>query len=119
MNASASFTSFSGMLIPILSGSAVKGSVILLLATVAVLMLRHLSAATRHLVWLLAFVVLLVLPMLSAVLPKWPVLPQWKSAQATGYVASAAKMQNLRRAEGDAASQNPPLAGLRRPVGSA
>jgi len=119
MNASASFTSFSGMLIPILSDSAVKGSVILLLATVAVLMLRHLSAATRHLVWLLAFVVLLVLPMLSAVLPKWPVLPQWKSAQATGYVASAGKMQNFPRAEGDAASQNPPLAGLRGPVGSA
>jgi beta-lactamase regulating signal transducer with metallopeptidase domain len=48
-----------------------------MLAAIAAMILRRDSAATRHLVWLLAIVALLVLPVLSAMLPQWRVLPTW------------------------------------------
>ncbi|MCY2963658.1 MAG: hypothetical protein NT069_08425, partial [Planctomycetota bacterium] len=63
----------------LLVDSAVKGTVLLALAAVAALILRRDSAATRHLVWLLAIVALLVVPLLSAMLPQWRVLPAWAS----------------------------------------
>lgn len=61
----------------LLVDTAVKGTVLLALAAVAALMLRRDSAATRHLVWLLAIVAILVAPILSAMLPQWRVLPAW------------------------------------------
>src|SRR2546423_8271464 len=61
----------------LLADSAVKGTALLVLAASAALMLRRDSAATRHLVWLLAMVALLVVPVLSALLPQWRVLPEW------------------------------------------
>lgn len=61
----------------LLIDSAVKGTALLALAAIAVLLLRRDSAATRHLVWLLAMVAMLVVPVLSAVLPEWRVLPKW------------------------------------------
>ena len=61
----------------LLIDAAVKGGVILLLAVSAALVLRRASAATRHAVWLLALASLLVLPVLSAALPTWRVLPHW------------------------------------------
>ena len=57
--------------------SAVKGTALLMLAAVAVVILKRDSAATRHLVWLLAMVAMLVVPVLSAMLPEWRVLPGW------------------------------------------
>ena len=63
----------------LLVDSAVKGTVLLALAAVAALILRRDSAATRHLVWLLAIVAMLVVPMLSAMVPQWRVLPAWAS----------------------------------------
>ncbi len=63
----------------LLVDSAVKGTVLLALAAVAALILRRDSAATRHLVWLLAIVAMLVVPLLSAMLPQWRVLPAWMS----------------------------------------
>ena len=51
----------------LLVDSAVKGTVLLAFAAVAALILRRDSAATRHLVWLLAIVAMLVVPVLSAV----------------------------------------------------
>lgn len=57
--------------------SAAKGSLLLALAAVAVVCLRRDSAATRHLVWLLAIVALLATPLLSASLPQWRILPGW------------------------------------------
>src|SRR5215831_5146732 len=57
--------------------SAVKGAAILAAAACAAIILRRDSAATRHLVWLLAIVALLAAPLLSAVLPQWRVLPEW------------------------------------------
>jgi len=50
---------------------------LLLLAAVAAMILRRDSAATRHLVWLLAIVAMLLVPVLSAMLPRWRVLPEW------------------------------------------
>jgi beta-lactamase regulating signal transducer with metallopeptidase domain len=61
----------------LLADAAVKGAALLLLATVAAVVLKHRSAATRHFVWLLAIVALLVIPLLSLVLPRWRVLPEW------------------------------------------
>src|SRR4051794_31133770 len=61
----------------LLVDSAVKGTALLVLAAVAALILRRDSAATRHLVWMLAIVSLLAVPALSAILPGWRVLPGW------------------------------------------
>src|SRR5437660_9029324 len=61
----------------LLVDSAVKGAALLMLAAVAAMVLRRDSAATRHLVWLLAMVALLVVPVLSALLPQLRVLPEW------------------------------------------
>ncbi|MEQ1828832.1 MAG: M56 family metallopeptidase, partial [Pirellula sp.] len=57
--------------------SAIKGSVILLGAACLAVMLKRDSAAMRHLVWLVAIVAMLVLPVFSLVLPQWQVLPAW------------------------------------------
>ncbi len=62
---------------PVLMDSAVKGTALLVVAAIASLTLRRDSAATRHLVWLLAMAAMLVVPVLSAILPRWRVLPEW------------------------------------------
>ncbi len=66
--------SASGLL---LVDSAIKGAALLVFASLVVLMLRRDSAATRHLVWLVAIVAMLFVPALSALLPQWRVLPEW------------------------------------------
>src|SRR5580765_8470312 len=72
----------------LLVDSAVKGTALLLVAAAVALMLRRDSAATRHLVWLLAIVALLVAPVLSAMLPGWRVLPEWAGASAKPVVVN-------------------------------
>ncbi len=62
---------------PLLTDSAIKGTALLLLASIAALLLRRDSAARRHLIWLLAIIALLAVPVLSTLLPQWRVLPQW------------------------------------------
>lgn len=62
---------------PLLVDSAVKGMALLVLAAIAATLLRRDSAATRHLVWLLAIAAIVVVPVLSAMLPQWRVLPEW------------------------------------------
>jgi beta-lactamase regulating signal transducer with metallopeptidase domain len=57
------------------------GAIILALAGAATLAMRHASAAARHQVWLLGFIGVLVLPLLSATLPAWRVLP-WHVSRA-------------------------------------
>ena len=61
----------------VLADSAAKGVIVLALAWMIALILRRSSAAARHLIWALALVGLLLLPVLSVSLPKWqiPVLP--------------------------------------------
>jgi beta-lactamase regulating signal transducer with metallopeptidase domain len=73
----------------LLLDSAVKGTALLLLAAVAAVILRRDSAATRHLVWLLAMVAMLTVPVLSAVLPQWRVLPEWTGILPAPAVADA------------------------------
>jgi beta-lactamase regulating signal transducer with metallopeptidase domain len=68
---------------------AVKGTALLVLAAVVAAVLRRDSAATRHLVWLLAIVAMLALPLLSALLPEWRVLPQWAGVAPELAVAEA------------------------------
>ena len=53
-------------LLAILADAAVKGVVLLVLATVLAAVLRRSSAAARHLVWSAALAVLVALPVLSA-----------------------------------------------------
>ncbi len=69
-------------LVPLLFDSALKGLVLLLVATLAALSLWRASASTRHLVWLVAILALLVVPVLSVALPGWRILPEWAAAGA-------------------------------------
>jgi len=63
--------------LPLLLDAAVKGTVLLAAAGLLVLAMRKASAATRQVVWLLALAALLALPLASAALPGWQVLPGW------------------------------------------
>jgi len=54
---------------------AVKGLLLMCLAWGMTGMMRRSSSASRHLVWLCSIAGLLVLPVLSALLPGWHVLP--------------------------------------------
>lgn len=67
----------SGLSSLLLIDSAIKGAILLLFAAGVVLLLRRDSAATRHMVWLVAIVAMLAVPLLSALLPEWRVLPEW------------------------------------------
>ena len=69
----------SGASLAVIVDAILKGMLLLALAFVVVLLMRKASAASRHLVWLLAVVGLLLLPVLSGVLPGWRVLPQWRA----------------------------------------
>ena len=54
--------------------AAVRGAPLILLAGAAALGWRRSSAATRHMVWLVAIAAMLSLPLLSASLPAWRVV---------------------------------------------
>ena len=60
----------------VLGDAAVRGLLLLALAGLATALMRRASAAARHWVWLLGLVGMMVLPVLSAVLPAWRVLPR-------------------------------------------
>ena len=61
----------------LLIACALKGTFILIAACLLSAVLRRASAAARHLVWVVAFAALLLLPALSAVVPRWTVtVPQ-------------------------------------------
>src|SRR5215207_3984016 len=68
--------------------SALKGAILLAVAAIIVLVMRNVSAATRHLVWLLAILGLLLLPLLSAALPGWRMLPNWATVPAAATAAT-------------------------------
>lgn len=80
------FHTFSLLLID----STAKGSVLMMLAALVVLLFKRDSAATRHFVWLLALSGLLVLPVLSALLPQWRALPEWTGYFSGGSTVTAA-----------------------------
>ncbi|MHB0957581.1 MAG: M56 family metallopeptidase [Pirellulaceae bacterium] len=107
----------------LLVDSAIKGFLILLSAAVAAMLLRRDSAATRHLVWLVAIVAMLIIPVFSALLPQWQVLPAWmgmahESPVMHAPIPGAAMPRRVTAAdpvdvlpvasEGPSASSNPP-----------
>ena len=69
-----------GAAMPLVMDSALKGAALLGLAALSALLLWRASASARHLVWLVAVVALLLVPLLSFLLPGWRVLPQWAVA---------------------------------------
>ena len=70
----------------------VKATALLLAAAAAGALLRRSSAALRHRVWCLTFAALVLLPGLSAALPKWrlPILPRAEEDEAASEAAVAA-----------------------------
>ncbi|MGQ0633099.1 MAG: SUMF1/EgtB/PvdO family nonheme iron enzyme [Planctomycetaceae bacterium] len=66
-----------------LVGGTIRASLLLLVAAALCALLRRRSAAVRHLVWVSALAATLVMPVLSAVLPEWQVLPEWIAAANT------------------------------------
>ena len=71
------FSAQSAILLPAFVDAAIKGMAILVLTAAAALAMRRASAAGRHLVWFLGMLGLLIVPIFSAALPGWHVLPRW------------------------------------------
>ncbi|WP_170157284.1 M56 family metallopeptidase [Roseimicrobium gellanilyticum] len=59
-----------------------KGTALILLAGAATLLMRHCSAALRHLVWLLTLAAFVLLPFGAATFPAWRILPTWSAPDA-------------------------------------
>ena len=74
------FLAAGGLVVFPLVDSAIKGTIVLLLAGFVCLALRRDSAATRHFVWTMAICLLIAMPFLSLVLPEWQVLPSWMNS---------------------------------------
>lgn len=66
-----------------------KGSAVLAVTALAVFLLRHAAAATRHLVWSAGVAAAVALPLFAAVLPAVPLLPPALAARASAPVESA------------------------------
>ena len=75
--------------LPVLLDAAVKGAVLLAVAGVLLLAMRKASAAARQVVWLLALAALIALPLASAALPSWGVLPGWAKIEMAAEPVSA------------------------------
>jgi beta-lactamase regulating signal transducer with metallopeptidase domain len=84
--------------------TAIRSLVLMVVVSLAVLGMRRASAATRHWAWLMGFVGLLLLPLLSAALPGWRVLPR---------LGSNPLAANVERPTAIASEQNAPGAVLR------
>lgn len=86
--------------------ATLKGTLLLLAAALTVCLLKKQSAAVRHLIWTGTLGLLLALPLLSALLPGWGVLPSWMGVRAAEPATSspvAAGSESTR----DAAVLNP------------
>jgi beta-lactamase regulating signal transducer with metallopeptidase domain len=77
----------SDALAPLVISSALRGTAVLLCAIVAAVLARRSSAAVRHMVWMLGLVSALAIPVLSAALPSWKILPPMTSIQGKDMVA--------------------------------
>ena len=61
--------------IPTMIDAGAKGALLLVAIFVVTRLMRGASAATRHVAWAVGIVVLIALPVLSAVLPRLEVVP--------------------------------------------
>ncbi len=91
------FASLADGFLPVLVDATAKTSVIVLLAGLTATLLYRSSAAARHLVWAVAFLAFLLLPILSLTIPKWRVLPGWLG---TGDFTSGADRVGARSLQG-------------------
>ncbi len=74
----------------VLVDASAKSTVLLLLAWLTIrLLMRHSSAARRHLVWAGMLCACLLMPALSATLPRWRILPNWDAQPLPVSVTSA------------------------------
>lgn len=71
-------------MIPFILDLAAKSTLLLLLALSVTLVFRRVTPAVRHLIWSLALIGLLALPVLTCLLPAWRVLPVWTVATRVG-----------------------------------
>src|SRR5262245_43071436 len=71
----------------------VKGTLVLTLAALLVLVLRRGSAAHRHLVWACALIGLVALPWMQLALPKWKVATPFADRIAPGFGLLATTVQ--------------------------
>lgn len=71
--------------LPFLVDAAAKGLVMLLFAGIVCLLLRRSSAAARHALWSATAGALIAVPVLSAILPQWHIVPtpRWDLAPAS------------------------------------
>ena len=76
---------------PAIVEMAIKSSVIIVVAAAAAVLMRRASAASRHVVWTLAVVSLLMLPAAVAVLPSWNI-PIRREMPSTSIVQPAASI---------------------------
>jgi beta-lactamase regulating signal transducer with metallopeptidase domain len=67
--------------LPVLVDASLKSAALVVLAGLCALAMHRASAAARHVVWLVALLALLLVPVLSVVLPSWQVLPQWAAVE--------------------------------------
>ncbi|MFN0125714.1 MAG: M56 family metallopeptidase, partial [Verrucomicrobiales bacterium] len=102
-----SFAALLSALLPLILDSALKGAVLLAVAAFAALALSKASAATRHLVWLVAVVALLAVPVLSVALPEWRILPTWEKAPVESVSAASERTSGTHRI--DASDPSPVL----------
>jgi beta-lactamase regulating signal transducer with metallopeptidase domain len=77
-------------LLSLVLGMALKSTVMLLGALAVAFLLRHRAAATRHLVWGVTLTGVLLLPLLSATLPRWdvPGIDRWAAWPAARLAAA-------------------------------
>src|SRR5262245_20095509 len=65
----------------LLTAIVLKGSILMIAAVVLLALMYRASAATRHFVWMLVVVGLLLMPVLSAALPEWTFVVPISSAE--------------------------------------
>lgn len=73
MNSLLNNLSLNGLWITTLIDIILKGTFILIIAFSATKIFKHLSSSTRHFIWSIAFVCILVLPLFTFLLPDWNV----------------------------------------------
>jgi hypothetical protein len=85
-----------------LADAILKASLVLLAAAVATRLLRRASAAMRHLIWTIALVSALLMPVLSLALPRWQLpLLSTPAAQPPAVIVTPSAPQPSRARESD------------------